>query len=328
MNDEERNEIQEAAPASQPALQPNQTKSGMRFVWPAVSVILLVALIVMIIRDTADSGMDGVVAEGEGFTITRAELHEELLKQFEQMGYPPAQLVDSMITDRLVKAEIAKAGVDVTDAELDAEIDGLIESFGSRENFEFALAQYGYTEASLKVEIKIQLQLEKIIEQMIDADEETVRAYYEDNRDLFANSPEQVRASHILLATQEEAESVLKQLNNGADFAELAGALSLDPGSNGQGGDLGWFERGIMHAEFEDAAFTLAAGETSGVVESPSGFHVIRVMDKKAADVPPYDEIQEEVKSAYMSEQMQIKTTEWLEQIKADSNVKNYLQEE
>lgn len=307
--------------------QPNQAKRPARYVWPSVCAVLAIALIILLIRDASDSGFGGLAGEAEGVKITKQDLYEELLDRFEQMGYTPAELVDTMITDRLVMAEIEKANITVSEEELEAEIDALIASFGSREYFEMALAQYGYTEDSLKEELKLQLQLEKIIEPMIDAREETIRAYYEDHLDYFAITPEQVRASHILLETKEEAESVLQQLNNGADFAELARTLSQDPGSRDAGGDLDYFERGVMHFEFEEAAFALEKGETSGVVESPSGFHIIRVTDRRAAEVPAYDEIKDEVKSAYMSEQIQEKTAEWIESIREKAVIRNYLAE-
>jgi parvulin-like peptidyl-prolyl isomerase len=93
-------------------------------------------------------------------------------------------------------------------------------------------------------------------------------------------SQEQVHARHILLKTQDEANGVLQQLQGGADFAQLAGSVSVDPGSKDKGGDLGWFPRGVMNKPFEDAAFALHPGQLSDVVQSPDGYHVIQVLER------------------------------------------------
>jgi peptidyl-prolyl cis-trans isomerase C len=111
--------------------------------------------------------------------------------------------------------------------------------------------------------------------------------------------PEQVRASHILIRTAEpdakaKAEAILKELRNGADFSKLAKDKSQDPGSAAKGGDLGFFARGRMIKPFEDTAFGMAkAGDISGVIESPFGFHIIRLDEKKPAGLQPYAEVKD-----------------------------------
>lgn len=89
---------------------------------------------------------------------------------------------------------------------------------------------------------------------------------------------EQVWARHILVATKEEAQSVIDKLKAGEDFATLAASLSTDTGSKDKGGDLGWFGKGAMVAPFEEAAFALAVGEISAPIQSDFGFHVIQVI--------------------------------------------------
>jgi peptidyl-prolyl cis-trans isomerase C len=111
--------------------------------------------------------------------------------------------------------------------------------------------------------------------------------------------PEQVRASHILIRTAEpeakaKAEAILKELRDGADFAQVAKAKSQDPGSAAKGGDLGFFARGRMIKPFEDTAFGMAkAGDISGVIESPFGFHIIRLDERKPAGLQPFAEVKD-----------------------------------
>ncbi len=96
---------------------------------------------------------------------------------------------------------------------------------------------------------------------------------------------EQVHARHILVATEEEAKALLARLAAGEDWAALAAELSTDTGSKDNAGDLGWFGRGVMVEAFETAAFALEVGETSDLVQSDYGYHIIQVLEKGMKDL-------------------------------------------
>lgn len=124
---------------------------------------------------------------------------------------------------------------------------------------------------------------------------------YQDNIDSY-RTPERVKVRHILIKTEgkpkdevpklkAKAEDILKQLQHGADFAELAKKNSEDPGSAEKGGELGWIVRGQTVANFEKAAFSLPPGQLSGVIETEYGFHIIQVEDKQAAHTQTFDEV-------------------------------------
>jgi foldase protein PrsA len=99
---------------------------------------------------------------------------------------------------------------------------------------------------------------------------------------------EQVHAAQILLSNQKDAAQVLQLLKQGQDFAALAKQYSQDVATKDNGGDLGWFPRGVMDPQFEAIAFQLQPGQTSDVVTTPFGFHIIKVIEKSAArDLPP-----------------------------------------
>lgn len=109
----------------------------------------------------------------------------------------------------------------------------------------------------------------------------------------------QIRARHILVSSQKKAEEILKQLKEGANFEELARKESEDTGSKEAGGDLGFFSRGKMTKEFEDAAFSLKVGEVSGVVKTQYGFHLIKVEERRGqVDKEINSWLEEETKKA------------------------------
>jgi peptidyl-prolyl cis-trans isomerase C len=130
--------------------------------------------------------------------------------------------------------------------------------------------------------------------------EEDVTAYYDKE---IKNGPveEELRARHILLDNREAADAVVADLDKGADFAALAKERSKGP-SGPSGGDLGYFNKQSMVPAFSDAAFKLAAGETSPPVQTQFGWHVIRVEDRRNRSVPPLDQVRDQIFQLLISE--------------------------
>lgn len=114
---------------------------------------------------------------------------------------------------------------------------------------------------------------------------------------------EEVNAAHILVETREEAEEIVQLLADGADFADLARERSVGP-SGPNGGDLGWFGAGMMVPDFEAAVMALETGATSEPVETQFGWHVIRLIDRREAEVPPLAQVREELLSELQQERI------------------------
>jgi peptidyl-prolyl cis-trans isomerase D len=139
-----------------------------------------------------------------------------------------------------------------------------------------------------------------------------IQRSYEDNNEQYS-TPEQVRASHILLKTdgkdeaavKKEAEELLAKVKGGADFAGLATKHSQDETSAKKGGDLDYFNRGQMVPEFDSVAFSMAPGQISGLVKSQFGYHIIKVTDKKAASTKPLDEVRPQIEDQLKWERAQ-----------------------
>jgi peptidyl-prolyl cis-trans isomerase D len=157
------------------------------------------------------------------------------------------------------------------------------------------------------------------------ATDQDLQAYYDQHRDEYRQA-EQVKVTHILIKTplpgpdgkvdekgveaaRKKAEDVLKQVKAGGDFAKLAGQYSDDPGSAKNGGELGWIGRGRTVPEFEKAAFSLPKGQTSDLVKSSYGFHIIRVEDQQEAHVKTLAEVKSEIE-AKVKEEKAIRATE------------------
>ena len=123
---------------------------------------------------------------------------------------------------------------------------------------------------------------------------------YEENAELYTN-PERRRAQHILLENEELANDLLDQIKQGADFAELAKANSEDTSSNEEDGDLGFFESGLMGAEFDEAAFAMNIGDVSDVVATDYGFfHIIKLTDIEPKTVQGFDEVESQLSTLFI----------------------------
>ncbi len=195
-----------------------------------------------------------------------------------------------------VAADKLKEGVVVSDAEVAS-------------HFESNKDKYRIPE---KRKIKYALIDLQAIRQRTNVSAQDVQRYYDDNQQQYA-TPEQVRASHILLKTEgkddavvrKQADDLLAKVKGGADFAALATKLSEDEVSAAKGGDLDFFGRGTMVKEFDDVAFTLKPGETSDVVKTQFGYHIIRVMEKKPASTRSLDESKVQIEEILKSERAQ-----------------------
>jgi peptidyl-prolyl cis-trans isomerase D len=144
------------------------------------------------------------------------------------------------------------------------------------------------------------------LEAFLASDAERVREAYDERSDEY-DRPEQVSARHILIqlpedadaeteaAAREKMDAIVERIREGADFVDLALEVSEDPGSKDQGGDLGFFPRGRMVPPFEEAAFSLEIGAISEVIRTTHGLHLIRVEERQAAMVVPFEEARDEI---------------------------------
>jgi len=144
-----------------------------------------------------------------------------------------------------------------------------------------------------KMNIITQIAVQNFLED-VNVEDEEVKEYYEKNKEMFKN-PEMVKASHILVSDEDKAKEIFEEISNGLDFAEAAVKYSTCP-SGKNGGDLGFFGKGQMVKEFEDAAFEQNLNEVGNPVKTQFGYHIIMVTDKKEPAVSSYEEVKPELK--------------------------------
>jgi parvulin-like peptidyl-prolyl isomerase len=175
------------------------------------------------------------------------------------------ELLDQMIDQEIINQAAAKEGLSVTSAEIDAQIAETVVQAGGQEILDAWYTSSGFTKEEYRQAVSEQLTGDKLFNKVTAGTPATA---------------DQVHARHIMLATKAEAEAVVARLKNGEDFAKVAQEVSMDEGSKAEGGDLGFFPRGMMIPEFENVAFALEPGKFSDPVETSYGFHVIMVVER------------------------------------------------
>ena len=220
-----------------------------------------------------------------------------------EMDQAKPWILNVMIEQILIEQEAAEVGVAVSDAEVDAYLQDVIEENDGEEAFLAELAERGETYESAWKDVRMGLLGMAMTQRVIDA---------------VPTTSEHVHARHILVDTLEEAERVLNQLQASADFASLAQAYSQDLSTRDRGGDLGFFPRGILVApEIEEVAFALQPGQFSGVISSTLGYHIVQVIERDPA---------REVSPENLRLLQECAVQEWVEALWVSASVERYVQ--
>lgn len=204
------------------------------------------------------------------------------------------QLVDT----NLLLTEGKKGDYSPTDQEIESNLEKLKGQFPSEEQFNNTLKEMGDTIEGVKTRLKEDIILKSYIEDAfyskIEISEDEIKSFYKENEDKFV-SPEQVKASHILVKEEEKINEVNEKIKSGDSFEEVAKEHSECP-SGKNGGDLGFFGKGKMVPEFEKAAFELSVGELSEPIKTDFGFHLIKVTDKNEGGKQTLEEVTDGIK--------------------------------
>jgi peptidyl-prolyl cis-trans isomerase C len=293
-----------------------------------------------------------IVAKGNGFDVTRAELDDSFITYCARSaaaGQPvpddqrinlKSNLLQHLILGKILTEKATDADRAKTKELIDRAIEESKAKAGSEDAFETQLKATGMNLDQIRSNaFKEQLPSSVLVRETtkgVEISDADAKKFYDDNPDKF-QQPEEVRASHILLLTQDpvtkqpispekkkEKEKLIKDLKaraeKGEDFAALAKQYSEDPGSKDNGGEY-TFPRGRMVPEFEAAAFSLKTNQISDVVETQYGYHIIKLSEKIPATKVDFAKVEPKIKEALQQQEVEKVAPAYLDKIRADANI-------
>jgi peptidyl-prolyl cis-trans isomerase C len=290
-----------------------------------------------------------VVARVNGEPINKADFEKAVMNVEANAGgpVPPNQrdrvyrgVLDQMIGFRLLIQETKTRKMVVPAGELDKRVEQIRSRFPTEEAFKQALDEQKVTVEELRTDaqndILVGTMLQAEVAPKVTVTPEQINDFYQKNPAQF-QQPERVRASHILISFPQNADEaakttartkaaeILKEVKAGKDFAALAKQHSTDPGSGQNGGDLGFFQKGQMVPPFEQAAFALKPGETSDLVESQFGIHIIRMVDRQPGRTVPIDEVRPKIQQYLEGQGRQQQTQVFVDALRAKGKIEIFI---
>ena len=253
------------------------------------------------------------------------------------------RVVNDLIVKELLNQELKKRNITVSKKEIEAEHKKMVDKLGSKDKFNDILKQNGIKYSDFEEDLKQELMMKKLVNIIhpVKISESDAKSFYNKNLDKF-KTPDQVRASHILVMANpveikegltkknktlteaeinqqvqvemamryKKAQEIANEIKSTPDrFEAKAREVSDDKASAEKGGDIGFFSKNDMVKEFSDAAFKLRPNTISEVIQTPYGFHIIKVTDRKAAGQQPYEKIKSQL-IQYLTAQAQVKALE------------------
>lgn len=282
----------------------------------------------------------GPVAEIDGETIGADAFNEVVQKQFGNSPRPvpkslakrlKGKLITRMVEKHLLEREIEEAGVEVSDEETEKEMERFKEQFPNEKAYEKFLSSRQMDKEQLEDKVKKDVKLKKMLEEKRDVQvtEKEAKEHYENNIDRY-KQPEQVKARHILIKAEKEAdkkeakkraeELAKKARKKGTDFAKLAEKNSEGPSAK-KGGDLGYFARDRMVGAFAEKAFGMKKGEISDPVETRFGYHVIKREGHREAKTESFESVKEEIVSKLEREKFQKAVDSYVEELRNNAEI-------
>lgn len=301
-----------------------------------VRLFALIPLTLLTLGGCAAGADPNLAASVNGVEITIAEVEErlEVIRQnpqaAEQLANDPdgqvlRQAENDVLNDLVAQALLEQGAADeldiaVTDADVEAQREAVVEQIGGQEAFDQVIEQQGLTEEQVTTELR-RLALSEAIGARFAEDaeisDEEVEAFYEENEARYGPT---ATARHILVADEGAAQSALDRIAGGEDFAAVATELSTDTTSGAQGGDLGELRPGDTVPEFDEALFSSTVGEVVGPIQTQFGFHVLEVQSREEEGVPLAD-VEEEIRDELAATSTEAQLQEFVAEQSANAEV-------
>ena len=307
-----------------------EKKDFIKLIIP-LAIVIIVVVIAVILALSLTSGEQ--VAKVNGMPIYESQLDHHYDFMFFLSGYPEEfkstltkeSFLSQLINEELLLQEAAKQEIQVSDEKLTFTLDTFIEGSGiTKDELETIFTEKGFELSDLSDYYERQLIMLMFVNETvfnyIEVSDEEAESYYDENSDQFTAEKGQIKIRHILVETEEEAEDLLVQLEDGSDFAELSAEYSLCP-SSAKGGDLGFIERGQMVKEFEDAAFDLEVGDLSDIVETQFGYHILL----RDPNEIYFSDAKDSIVLGILEQRRQARLEEYLVELRENAEVEIYL---
>ena len=270
---------------------------------------------------------------------------ERLVRFYAEHGMPEDQIraqlpalaqkaAEQAIGARLLMDEANKLDIPVSDAEVEEQIQKIVRQVGGREAFEKALAAQKTSEEAFREQMKRGRRVDKLVEKAVagidEPTEEDILKHFESHKEEYATG-ERVLAQHILVTpdgdtqtSKDEArakiEGIRERVVAGQSFAAEAAAHSMCP-SGKEGGSLGWFGRGMMVPEFDQAVFSMNVGEVSGIIETQFGYHIIFKTEHEEAGEADFDQVREKIRDFLRHARRGEAMTAYVEDLKSKATI-------
>ena len=326
-------------------------KSG-RWLWAlvAASAVVSIALLALASEKKPSEGKVAVVNESvitqEDFDREMGRVQQQLLNMGKhlsdsQMPGIKKEVLENLINRELLYQETQRKEIKIDEATINEQVMTLKKRFPSEAEFKTALTKANLSEVAIKTQIVRGLAIEQLIgtyvTKKVTVSGQEIKTFYESRPGLF-KQPEQVRASHILIKVDPQADEgkraeaqkkikeIQQKLQKGEDFATLAKELSEGP-SKAKGGDLGYFSRGQMVKSFEEAAFSLRPNEVSDIVETKFGYHLIKVIEKKPETNTAFEDAKDKLGQYLKQQKVQKEVSIYVDKLKEKAKVERFLTE-
>jgi len=247
---------------------------------------------------------------------------------------------DLVLADRLFQQQVSKLQLEVSDAQVDAQIQAIKEqNHFDDAMLDRALTSQGFTRASYREQLRTQLQNFAVLQYKVGGrvrvSDQELENYYRSHPQEFQGETE-IHVRHIFLPLSEsappgevrraeaEGEGILQRLRAGEDFAKVAREVSRGPSAQ-DGGDLGWLRRGAIQKTLEEAAFALKDGQVSGLVRATNGIHIIRVDEHRTAAARTFAEVKETIRDRLVNEQADSYRAQYVAELRRDALIETPL---
>jgi parvulin-like peptidyl-prolyl isomerase len=240
----------------------------------------------------------------------------DYMKRFEE------EVLDGMITEKIMKMRAQELNIALSDAELEGKIKEIKKDYG--EDFTSLFAQQNINYEKWKKEFKEEMLLQKLIAIDVNAkikiSEDEIKDYFNEHRSNYKTDL-RVRVAQIVVRDMTTAQKVMEKLNSGEEFAKVAARMSIGPEAN-RGGDLGFITRWVMPDPLDKTIFKMPINKISPIVQSSYGFHIFKVLESQTAKDRNLADVRQDIIADIRLQKEESAFTDWLEELKSKAVIK------